>query len=1152
MNPAVVRTEPNVVDLGSFLRFVDMFTVSDPDADSSVIRYQFRDNRNGAGEFRIGNNTLEANVWHDVTADQARSVRFYAASAFARETFSVRVLGDDGVWSNIASGTITSGNSRPELATVDGRVRATLNIAVSPLVDFIDQDNDPDRLYRIVDRKIGGNGGQLVLGDERLAQGEWHLLSGAEFSVLQYEGALSGRDVERLTVEAYDGFSWSEQQDFFIATTAPTVITGIPQTVLANTRVPGANFFSTFDADADQWRSLYVVDRRSNADGGYWEFKGERMPSAQWFLVRRQELSDLYYVGGTDGPQIEDVAFQVYDGFEFSTVVDVSTRISVPPVVEGTPSEVKAHHYLNIGTGGIANTQGTKPAGTPILEYSDADGDLITEFMFVERNFNSNGGHFLFNGVRLPPATWFRVGVDELENLEYRGGEFGVQNENIGVRAYANGVWGEVDEFNITTLANEFAPTLNLVNAEARTGTEIELVSLFTWEDLDGDAIEHFRLYDTGDSLDGNYFTVDGIRQPAKTWIQIDWEKVGDVKYVMSDNANEELFRMTISDNRFTSTLQTARMTSVGVPVIDATENDLSVDSIERVSASSLITQLDLGPSPIQYQVYDENTFSRSGRLELDGVDLQQGVMHTLTADEFDRLVFKGAEADFGRQLDPMLVRADNGVTGWTEWERINVNTDPIGPKSLETGTFWTDANNAIPQITYQFLDGNNPQDPAPTPYVCTPATDPDDECNEAGEMAALNRNQRETMREVFDYIEQFIPVNFVEKLYDDNFVDATMLLGAANLPDGVAAWAYLPSGDVQSGWFTKPGDIWFDRDSYEPSTNFDTGLGSSFRFTAFHEVGHTLGLGHPFDTAVKLSIFLDFDYNTVMSYTHDNVHNIYEPYAEQPSSMMLYDIMELQRLYGANMNHNVDNNQYGNGFTGSYPHFISNDEQHQTTLWDAGGTDTFNYTRHVADETIDLREGTWSSVNGVPQTVRIMYGAQIENARGGSGDDNIRGNEIANLLFGNNGDDTLRGGGDNDVLRGGAGNDTYIWSLGDGRDSIREEGNDGVELLQFFDPSGSINSLEDDFVFRRFGNDLRIDVTLNQGEGQGTVTIKDFEENTSAVELMSIHDDLGRQIGNQVDLFSIFAAADTTHQRFRLTDTESGDNGGFMAVPVI
>ena len=184
---------------------------------------------------------------------------------------------------------------------------------------------------------------------------------------------------------------------------------------------------------------------------------------------------------------------------------------------------------------------------------------------------------------------------------------------------------------------------------------------------------------------------------------------------------------------------------------------------------------------------------------------------------------------------------------------------------------------------------------------------------------------------------------------------------------------------------------------------------------------------------------------------------------------------------------------------------------------------------------------------------LRIAYGTVIENARGGTGDDNLRGNEIGNLLFGNDGNDLLRGGGDNDILRGGTGNDTYAWHLGDGRDIVREEGNGGIDVATFTDASGSIDSLEDDFTIRRFGDDLRIDLTLNQNEGQGTVIISDFGQAGSSVELMRINGLVGAevvQIGGDFDLTSIFASATSTSQRFRVTDS-IGANGGFIAVPV-
>ena len=60
-----------------------------------------------------------------------------------------------------------------------------------------------------------------------------------------------------------------------------------------------------------------------------------------------------------------------------------------------------------------------------------------------------------------------------------------------------------------------------------------------------------------------------------------------------------------------------------------------------------------------------------------------------------------------------------------------------------------------------------------------------------------------------------------------------------------------------------------------------------------------------------------------------------------------------------------------------------------------------------------------------------IGYGTQIENAKGGSGNDTIKGNSAANYLFGFDGDDTIDGGAGNDQLEGGRGADTLTGGKG-------------------------------------------------------------------------------------------------------------------------
>ena len=1176
-NPPLVVIEPQVVPILERKRFLDMFTVRDIDLNSTVERYQFRDNSPTGGNFVIGDQVQPANVWHEVPFQQVGSVGFVGASGFARDGFSVRVF-DGEFWSNVTTSVITSGNVSPIVQTSNGRVSAFDTVPISRFVNFTDGDNDPAKRYQFFDDNDDADGGRFLLRGVELPQRQFFTIEGAEIGGLTYRGAVQGRVEELISVRAFDGFSWSEFSQFQMATTTEPIVVQETDSILINRRRHASVFFSVSDQDLDDVRFYVVLDRRSNSDGGYWEFQGERMPSGDFFTVPAADFSQLFYVGGSTGPQQEEVWIQVFDGFQFSDITKLTIKTVTPPTISGRDAEVQAGHFLNFSTGGTANRQGQVPAGTAILDFADADGDQVTDFLVRDHRFNGNGGYFLFKGDRLPSGPFFRVLATELDQLEYVGGIVGPQQEQITALALANGVWSAPTTFTIKTLENRFRPTVQLGNVTARTGGVQRLDSMFSWADLDGDILQSFSWFDTGDSPDSGFFAVNGVRQNAKTWITLPFDEISTVKYHLSDFANTEKIRLTVSDGRKTSVLATSTITSVAKPVIDAVANDVVVDTLDRnpvgIPAGTLIQKVDNGPAYIQYQVYDESfdqdplapPADRSGRLFLrtpgagnNGEELQGGVVHTLTSEEFSRLDFQGSEQDFGRQTDPFLVRADNGVTGWTEWERINVNTDPVAADALTSGTQWFNAGNSPGDATvveYMFIDGNNTGSnypPVPTYYVCTPQTDPDDECNVAGEAKALNQPQREAIREALNYMETVGNVDFVEVNYTADARNATMTFGAADLPPGVAAWAYFSNGEVDNGKSAKPGDVWFDTDpgNFDPDVNFEAGLGSAFRFTAYHEIGHAVGFKHPFDGDPVLSIFSDFSYNTVMSYSQDSVHNpLGQSHPEQPSTFSLWDNVELQNLYGDNTTHRPDNDHYGNFFSGSYPHFISNDESHQTVLNDTGGFDTFNYSNHTADESIDLRQGQFSTVNGVPLTVRIQYGTVIENARGGAGNDTIRGNETPNLLFGNAGDDILRAGGDNDINRGGAGADTYIWSLGDGRDLIREEGNGGIDSVEFYDPSGSIDSLEDDFVFRRFGDNLRIDLTLDQGEGQGTFTIVDYANTGSDVELMRFHGLLGTQIGGDIDLTSIFNSATANAQRYTVTD-QVGQNNGFIAVPI-
>ena len=1171
LNPPRVLILPNVVDLNESVRLDSLFSVTDLDNDSGITSIQFRDNNpDGGGFFTLGDRPLTpddldfSGGFFTANPTQLGDIRYVGGSSLGTESISVRV--SDGLFtSNTALGFLTSGNSRPVVTGTDTVVQAGSTVNLGDLINFSDADGNSDVFYFVVDRSIGANGGQLAIRNETELlnpQANFLLVNASELSQLQYDAPTVDGESETISIQVFDGFAFSELADFTISTSIqPQVIDNGLQELVTNERRAASNLFS-LDPDTEAVnpiQSYFFVDRRNNADGGFFEFRGERQASAEFFLVQADELDELFYVGGSNSNgenDFENIGIVAYNGFEFGDVQDIGVLTLPGPAIAAETRSVRAGHFLNFATGGTANVGGTIPeSDEPILDFLDASGDAIREFLFVDRLLD--GGHFVFQGERVPSAVWFRVPVEQLDQVEYVGGQTGPTSEQIGVFVNTNFIWNDLGDFTIETIPNLNAPVVTVPSLNVQPNTVLPLESLFGFTDAEGDSLQSITFSDSNADPTTGFFTINGVQQSSGTPITIPAEQIGIVNYVAPSGISSEDIQITVNDGLLNSDAVNATISTIGLPTLEAGDRDIQLDTIERVNIVGLVPQTDFGPNVTRFQVFDENIEELSAGFELDGVELQNGIVHDLTADQFNRLVIRGAEVDMGRQFDSFLVRATNGVEGFSEWERINVSTDPVGSSVLVSDTPILDNDLSTPTnvITYSFADGDGV---GSVPFYFDGTTLPG-MADAMGIDSPLSAEQRQAYRDVFDLYERIVDVEFVEVPFNTTAFDPFDITTVPEVVIGAFDFEPFDMGGISSISFTPntegdgrgvdANDIWLNSSfaDYDPTTPTDVSLGSTFHNNILSTVLTILGLAMPQDAARPLSIFNNFDYLTILSNQHDGPFNRFAPFPDLPASPALYDIEELQRIISPSRR-NLGNNQYGNFFSGSDPHFTNNNETHQTTLFDPGGTDTLNYTLHVADETIDLREGTFSTINGVPQALRIAYNTTIENARGGSGDDNIRGNTIDNFLIGNQGDDTLIGGAGNDVLRGGEGDDTFVWNLGDGRDIVQELGDGGLDTLQIVDPTGALSSLEDDLTFRRFGNDLRIDFTLDQGAGQGTVTIQDFGDEGSRVEFLTLNNSSGTQIGNTVDLQSIFDQATTLAQRFtvgtELADTLPTEQG--------
>lgn len=263
---------------------------------------------------------------------------------------------------------------------------------------------------------------------------------------------------------------------------------------------------------------------------------------------------------------------------------------------------------------------------------------------------------------------------------------------------------------------------------------------------------------------------------------------------------------------------------------------------------------------------------------------------------------------------------------------------------------------------------------------------------------------------------------------------NATMLFGNySSGQSGAAAFAYLPGS---SPGLTAPGqvqgDVWVNSSlSYNAApTLYNYGTQ-----TLLHEIGHAIGLSHPAAynaTAGQQTLygphaiyFEDSRQYTVMSYFSEQetganfVLNGTQYFASAP---LMDDIAAAQRLYGANTTTRIGDNTYGFNSNAGMPWFSATSSSSPLVfcVWDAGGTDTFDFSGYTVAQVIDLRQGAFSNVGGMVGNVSIALGAVIENAIGGTGADTIRGNS---------GDNLIRGNGGADVIDGGLGSDTVVFA---------------------------------------------------------------------------------------------------------------------------
>jgi len=887
------------------------------------------------------------------------------------------------------------------------------------------------------------------------------------------------------------------------------IVEAFDQILFVNAFTAASDMFTYSDPENDPALKYRFFDLSANPDSGLFELNGVPRANGQVFEIFASQLSSLFYRGGSRIGN-EGIEVSAYDGTTWSL-----------------PSSLTAYSVVDNENAPILNVSDTSVVGNETILASsfisayDPDGWPIEKYYLRDRLVNHS--FFSLDGTAFAQGEYFTVTADQFERLEYNGVFKGT--EAVDAFAWDGADWSPSSTGLVQTVFNANRPVgqYNRVIVPQNELTPME--GNVSFIDVEENTAKFYSFYDSNPHSHSGGIVRKGVLQPSKTWITVKAEDLGTVEYLGASRTYGEKIRFRVYDGRYWSPIETIEFDNIPIPVLGGPRNAVT-RHLGDFGVGQMFTKLDNGPQHLTYEVYDSNTDPISGNLELNGVPIDSGVIHTLdNATFYTELSFKAGPYE-KRPQDDIYVRAYNGTFNG-EWERVTMRGEPEYDQALFSGADWGQyILKEFPEdkliVTYSFMQQfpdyetgeaeDSPNNDPPRPF------------------SQFTPDQRVGARRAFQMLESFANIDFVEVA--DTITDpvsgdrgGTLRMGNYRLetPDAAAAFAFFPSPEPEGG------DMWFN-DLYVPKFGWQEG---SSAYTIFlHELGHAMGMEHPFvlpgdPQKAVLPPQTDNRLFTVMAYI--------DTAAGSPWSYSLYDISELQRVYGANETFAAGDDVY------DIAGFFNGDTTPYWSIWDTDGNDTLSAVGSSIDSVVDLRAGTVSSIGDRGNNITIAFGVTIENGIGSDNNDTLVGNEEVNNLIGNAGNDSLQGLGGDDFVSGGAGSDRYLWGVADGNDRINEAAGAGRDRL-VLSPFPGMDDITEDLNFRLSGNDLIVELTLGEQRPLGRVTIEKQELGKYRLESLEID-------GELYDLVSLTQQATTTNQKF--TGTGVNSLFGQLVVPV-
>jgi hypothetical protein len=381
------------------------------------------------------------------------------------------------------------------------------------------------------------------------------------------------------------------------------------------------------------------------------------VPAQTIYGVTSAQLMQATFVSGAAG-SYDDLYMEAFDGKAYSGWNSyVHVAVNHAPVVTPTPANVRVNAGEVLQAAGLFST-------------GDDDGDTLSYYLY-DSNAAAGSGHFVVDGTVVPAQTIYGVTSAQLMQATFVSGAAG-SYDDLYMEAFDGKAYSGWNTF--VHVATNTAPvvTATAANVSANVGDVLQVASLFSASDNDGDALSYY-LYDNNAAASSGHFVVGGTSVPAQTIVAVTAAQLAQASFVPgAAGTSDDLYLQAFDGKAYSGWNTFVHVATNTAPVVTATAANVSANVGDVLQVAHLFSASDNDGDALSYYLYDNNPAASSGHFVVGGTSVPAQTIYGVTAAELAQASFVPGAAGTS---DDLFLEAFDGkaFSGWNTYVHVDV-----------------------------------------------------------------------------------------------------------------------------------------------------------------------------------------------------------------------------------------------------------------------------------------------------------------------------------------------------------------------------------------------------------------------------------------------------------------------------------------------